>query len=67
MSDESKGTPRARGDDPDRYGYRLATASSSFVDQRVELIDDGADRFGLAEIDAGALQQRSSGDRCRPT
>ena len=27
-------------------------------DQRVELIDDGADRFGLAQVDAGALQQR---------
>ena len=27
-------------------------------DQRVELGDDGANRRGLAEVDAGALQQR---------
>jgi hypothetical protein len=27
-------------------------------DERVELIDNGADRLGLAEIAAGALEQR---------
>lgn len=27
-------------------------------DQRVELVDNSANRFGLAEVDARALQQR---------
>ena len=40
---------------------------SELSDQRVQLIDDGADRFRLAEIDAGASAAAPSGDRCRPT